>query len=138
MRTNSNITIYNKYIDASTRTEKYQRTEILQVAWENRKGSNILASGGNIAVDQATIFIPSMGRENYLAGKEWKALTSKTGYWTLQVGDVIVRGLVTDSISGATTITSLKEKYNDVLVVSSVDFMDAGSLNMHHWKVGAQ
>lgn len=136
MKTNSDITVYNKYIDATTRSEKYQRTVVLSVAWENRKGSNALAMGSVIAANQANIYIPLSERVDYLDPIEW--LAAKTGKWTLQVGDVIVRGTVTDEISSSFTISDLKAKYNNVLVITSVDYMDAGSLSMHHWKVGAQ
>jgi hypothetical protein len=136
VRTNSDCTVYNKYINAATRTEQWQRTQIAGVAWENRKAANVLASGGNIQVDQATVYIPFARGTNYLAPRAWQALVSKTGKWTLQEGDVIVRGLVTDEISSLFTITALEKKYDDVLTISSVDFMDMGSTSMQHWQVG--
>ncbi len=144
MRTNATATIFNKYIDSSTRSERYQRTQIGAVAWENRKASNLLRSGGAIAIDQATIFIPFANGTNYLKPIAW--LAAKTGKWTLQEGDIIVKGLVTDEIheavvspaSPAFTVTMLKAKYDDVLVITSVDTMDSGSLVMQHWKVGAR
>jgi hypothetical protein len=147
MRTNCDITIYNKYTDPSTRADLFQRTVILKVAWENRKGRNVIASGGNIAVDQARIFIPlSRGGTNYIDPAGWQALATKTNRWTLQNGDIIVKGNVADTIHPAVasppvtafTVSDLKAKYSDVLVISSVDTMDYGSLNMQHWQVGAQ
>jgi hypothetical protein len=146
MRTNCSLTMYNKYIDATTRTEKYQRSSVVGVAWENRKASNTLATGGSIAADQARVFIPLQRGANYLKAKAWQALTVKTGKWTLQVGDVIVKGLVSDEIHDAVvspplaafTITSLKAKYDDVLVISSVDTMDSGSASMHHFMISAK
>ncbi len=146
MRTNADVTIYNQYIDATTRSPKFQRTQIKEVAWENRKAANILRSG-MISADQATIFIPYARRLNYLGPKAWQALTTKTGKWTIQEGDIIVKGLVSDEIHEAVvgppavaafTVTMLKAKYDDVLVVTSVDPMLSGSLSMQHWKVGAK
>jgi hypothetical protein len=145
METNSNLTIYNRYIDATTRSEKYQRVQIIAVMWENRKASNVLATGGNMAADSVSVYIPRQRGANYLAPKAWQALTSKTGKWTLQIGDVIVRGLVSDEIhdavvsppSAAFTLTDLKAKYDDVLTIRSVDLMDAGSYSLQHWQLGA-
>jgi hypothetical protein len=138
MKTNADMTIYNKYIDPSTRTEKYQRTQIKCVMWENRKAANTLRSGGQIATDQARVFIPKANGANYVKPKAWQALVTKTGKWTLQEGDVIVKGLITTDITGSTTITSLKSANDDVLVITSVDTMDMGSLAMQHWQVGAK
>lgn len=139
MRTNTDITVYNKYVNTSTTppSESVQATQIKGVAWENRKASNRIASGGNINADQASIYIPKARDANYLEPAEWVAATVKTGYWTLRVGDVIVRGLVSDAISPSFTMTDLKKKYSDVLTVTSVDRMDNGSRNLQHWKVGA-
>lgn len=137
MRNNSDITLYNKYIDAATRAEKYQRTQISGVLWENRKAANVIASGGNMAANQANIYIPYARGATYKDPAAWQALVTKTGYWTLQDGDVVVRGLVADSISSAFTITDLKAKYADVHVIRSVDTMDMGSVGMSHWQIGA-
>lgn len=143
MLTNANATVYNKYVSAGA--EVYQRTQIVDpdgdysVAWENRKGSNVLRTGGTIAADQAAIFIPmSDAPDGYTDPKAWQALVTKTGKWTLQVGDYIVKGLVTDAISGSFTISSLKAKYDDVLQISSVDTYDAGPEDLQHWQVGAK
>lgn len=136
MKTNSDMTIYNKYIASGD--EAYQRTVISDVEWENRKAANVLASGGNITADQATVYIPYARGAAYLAPKAWAALVSKTGYWTLKPGDVIVRGTATDEIAGAYTMTSLRAEYDDVLVITSVDLMDLGSQSLWHWQIGAK
>ena len=136
MRTNANLTVYNKYIDPTTRSEKYQRVGIVGVAWENRKAANVRSTGGLAAADQARVFIPLARGTNFLKPKAWQALTTKTGKWTLQVGDLIVKGLVSDEIQTGFTVTQLKAKYDDVLVITSVDTMDAGSPGMQHWNLG--
>ncbi len=137
MRNNSDVTLFNKYIDAATRTEKYQRTQISGVLWENRKAANVIASGGNIAANQANIYIPYARGAAYKDPVAWQALVTKTGYWTLQDGDVVVRGLVSDAITTSFTITDLKAKYSDTLTIRSVDTMDMGSVGMSHWQIGA-
>ena len=145
MKTNTGMTVYNKYIDATTRTERYQRTQISAVMWENRKAANVLKSG-NIAADQAAIYIPFSLGANYISPAAWLKLSTKTGKWTLKEGDVIVKGLVTDEITVASvgpppvaafTVSDLAAKYDDVLTIRSVDTMDMGSISMQHWQVGA-
>jgi hypothetical protein len=131
MRTNNDITIYNKYRVANADT--YQRTQIEAVAWEQRHARSQFDSD-----DLATVFIPLTRGEDYLKPREWQALSDKTGKWTLQVGDVIAKGLIATDISGAYTLTSLKAAYDDVLVITAVDTFDYGSANMQHWRVGAK
>lgn len=136
MKTNADLTLYNKYVDPATRSEKYQRTVIHEVLWENRKAANVIKSG-LMEADQASIYIPFQRGACFLSHTEWQALTSKTGWWTLQVGDFVVRGVVTDEITSSFTITGLKAKYNDVLSIKSVDTMDYGSQALRHWQIGA-
>lgn len=151
MNVNANCTIYNKYIVDGD--EAYQRTQIVDIEWDSRKGANVLATGGNIAADAAKIVIPVSRGANYLAPSAWQALTTKTGKWTIQVGDYIVKGLIADEIHGlipevtgpplvpevpAFTITDLKNKYDDVLRISSVDLKDGGSQFLNRWEVAAK
>jgi len=132
---NSDITIYNKYTDASTRAEKYQRTVINDVVWQATKARSG-AGSGVLASNVATIFIDFAHGTQYALPKAWSL--SKTGKWTLQEGDVIVRGAVTDEISDSFTMTALRAKYDYVVTVSSVDAMDQGSPNVQHWQVGCK
>lgn len=139
MQTNCNITLYNKYIDPTTRAEKYQRTVINNVMWQGAKASSA-ASGGLLASNTANIFIPFALGTQYKDAQTWLALVSKTGYWTLQEGDVIVKTAVTDEIttSPVFTLTNLKAKYANVVIVTSVDLADYGSPDMQHWQIGAK
>lgn len=135
MKTNADLTIYNKYIVSGA--EKWQRTLIVGVTWENRKAANTMRVG-LIEADQATVYIPLARGINYLTPKAWQALTVKTNKWTIQVGDYIVKELVSDEISVVFTMTMLKAKYDDVLQIKTVDTMDIGSISMRHWQIGAQ
>jgi hypothetical protein len=134
VRANTGCTIYNKYIE--NREERCQRTQIEAVRWEDRKAANVLASGGNLEADKAQLMIP-FSRPGYLEPREWQALADKSNYWTLQVGDVIVKGLVTDEITGVFTISDLDRKYDYVLVITIVDTFDT-TVVFPHWKVGAR
>ena len=136
MITNADLTIFNKHYDPTSKSEKYQRTQIVGVVWENRKAANVIKSG-LISADQVAIYIPFARGANYLQPIAWQALSNKTGKWTLQIGDFVVKGLVNDSITSSFTISDLKAKYNDVLSIKSVDTMDRGSAHMRHWQLGA-
>jgi len=147
MRTFSDVTLYNKYIDPTTRSEKYQRTQVQKVAFEFRKGSVVLRGGGYIEVDKATLYIPMARGANYLAPAAWLTLTDKTGKWTLQPADFAVKGLVTDEIAAAytdpvthlpvaaVTMTTLGKKYDNLFTIGAVKTQDQGSVNLRHWEV---
>ncbi len=137
MRMNADLTLYNKYIDPATKTEKWQRGAILDVYWENRKAANVIRSG-MLEADSVRVFIPMARGANYLKSKAWQALATKTGKWTLQVGDVMVKGSVSDAISTSFTISDLRAKYDDVVTIRSVDTQDVGSVELQHWEVGAK
>lgn len=137
MITNALLTVYNKYVDTTLRIEKYQRSVISKVLWESVSAVS-RAKAATVISDTATVAIPFSEIANYLSPKTWLALVSKTGKWTLQDGDVIVRGTVTDEITGEFTIADLHRKYDDVLTISSVARMDQGSPNTHHYLVGAK
>lgn len=137
MKTNCQATLYNKYIVSATRAEAYQRTALGAVYWENRRAVNRIASGGDIKADKVLVMIPFSLGANYLEPVAWQKLTSKAGKWTLQPGDFIVKGAVTDTISSSFTISDLKKKYNDVMSISSVDPMDMGGVRVQHWEVSA-
>lgn len=146
---NSDITIYNRYIDAGTRSEKYARVVVKRVVWQATKAISGGKSGA-LASNIATVFIPMQRGADYVTPIAWQALTDKTGKWTLQDGDVIVRNAVSDEITAATTdpeteivtpaftMTSLRAKYEDVVTITSIDCMDQGSANVQHWQVGCK
>lgn len=133
MQTNSNITIYNRYRLTNNSEDRWQRTQVQNVAWEQTHARTQFDSA-----DLATVFIPMARGTNYLAPRVWQALSTKTGKWTLQVGDVIVKGLVSDELSAALPLGILKAAHDDVLVITSVDTRDFGIASMQHWQVGAK
>jgi hypothetical protein len=120
MRTNADLTIYHKAVDASTRSETWTSSQVRRIAWEDRRGARV-SKDGNIKMDEVAVYIP-MAR----------------GAITIRAEDVIIRGLVSDVIGPTFTITDLKKKYiNDCATVRSVDKLDLGSINMRHWMIGA-
>lgn len=135
MIVNTALTVYNRYVQ--TREEKYQRAEISAALWESAKAVS-RRSAARIADDNAVVSIPFAVCADHVMPKAWLELADKTGKWTLQAGDVIVRGIVTDEITSGFTLSALRAKYDDVLEITSVERMDQGSPNTHHWQVGCK
>ncbi|MFM8321004.1 MAG: DUF6751 family protein [Chloroflexota bacterium] len=118
MRTNADLTIYHRGVDPSTRTDTWTRSQVVGVAWEERKAANV-ARSGSLEADRLAVYIP-------LARGA-----------TVAVGDVVVKGLVSDTIGTGFTITALLAKYPHSGTVRSVDLWDQGSPAMHHLQLGA-
>ena len=129
MRTNTDITIFNKYTEG--RETKYKKSYIKKVHWEDSKGANIIASGLTTA-DSTKIYIPFSSVSEYMKPTQFKE--NHNGI-TLQVEDVVVKGIIEDEF---TTIKALESKYDDVRVITTVDTRDFGSPRMQHWEVGAK
>jgi hypothetical protein len=143
---NADITLYNKYIE--NRVEKWRREVIFFVVWEDTKSIQRI-SAGKLDANNATIFFPFALRTGYVTPKAWAALEDKSANWTLQEGDIIVRGAVTDEITEAVyedealvtpafTVKDLQAKYDEFVKIVSVSRMDQGSPNMRHWEVGCK
>ena len=129
MLTEADCTIYNKYMVG--RVDTWQRVQIEGVHWEQRH-----AREGSEDNDFTLVFIPFARGDDYLKPRAWQALASKSGAWTLQIGDVIVKGLVSDElVTGTFTLSNLKAAYDDVLMIGSVDTRDFGSSAMQHWEL---
>jgi len=94
----------------------WTRSIISRALWENRKAANVIKSG-LLAADSVAVYIPGITA-------------------TVKVGDVMVKGTVTKTITPSYTMTNLKAEYGAV-VVKSVDVMDYGSEHLQHIQVGA-
>ena len=117
MRTNSDLTLYKRSVAAGAET--WTREQIVGVFWEDSDGAKVLPNG-TIRDDKAMVYIPFA-----------------RGDLDLQEGYVIVRGLVTDTITTSLTISDLKRKYRDTLTIRRVTRRDFGSASMQHWEISA-
>ena len=135
---NDVITVFNARIDPSTGGNVWTPTVITGVSWYMTDASTVDASkGGLVAANKATIRIPT---DANAAGKTWtdpvsyKAAESVTGLWTLQQGDVIVKGDA--SAEQNPTPAKLKKAYADCVTVLGVTD-NRRAPNAPHWKVTA-
>ncbi len=136
MYTNSNMTIYNKYFDKATRTDKYQRTVLYGVFWDDKKAMNRLQSGLENA-DEVFIAIPFAvsSKRQYIAPKEFERLEDKSNYFTLKEEDRIVQGEIDFEITGK--VSDLDKQY-EAFTITSVDTKDFGSPHMKHWEISGR
>lgn len=131
---NDSITLYNKY--TLNGIEKWKRTVISGVFFDKSQGRNFNKTGSDKA-NKALIVIPkvNMRMAGYLSPKEFALTENKTDKWTLQDDDTIVKGSILHEITKSTK--ELYQQYDDVFVITSVDFKDFGD-NMANWEVNAK
>lgn len=119
MKPNADLTVYQRGVNATTRSETWTIAHIPGVFWEESKAANVMRSG-LLEADRVTVYVPF-----------------SRGAQQIQVGDVIVRGKVYEAISSTFTISDLRSRYPESGSVRSVDRMDQGSLHLRHWQIGA-
>lgn len=157
------VTIFNKKYDESIRDYVYIRTYLVGVNLDLTKAVNVIKSGLENA-NAGTLVVPEdveSEEKLFLRPKEYKkakvfnpltvsdvnksevnamdkikvlSLGNSEEVWTLQPGDIIVSGLIDYVIKNENTIKKLRDEYDDVYEVVSVDTKLKGGLP--HWEVG--
>lgn len=143
------VTVYNVSENVDTLATERNITVLNGVFLDLSQAANIQKSGLENA-DAATLFIPFSvnavdGRtgavKKFIEPKKYHDLVDKTGYWTLETGGELsavtcffVKGKVVDDLSYST----MRNKYDFVYDVKTVDTRDFGSVHMQHWQVGGK
>ena len=146
---NDTITVFNARVDPATGGNVWTATVITGASWYMTDASTVDASkGGLIAANKATIRIPedsNAGGKTYADPVSYKAAASVTGLWTLQNGDIIVKGsvpaseIVTNNGVSSTvpinwTPAKLKQAYADCVTVLAVTD-NRRAPRAPHWRV---
>ena len=132
------ITIFNKKYDPTKRDHNYVRTYLIGVNIEKKKAVNVIKSGLENA-SSGTIYIPTedLDSENkeYISPKKYNQLSQEDveKYYTFQNGDIVVSGIVDYTIDDNNTITTLKNNFDDVFEIITIDNKLKGGLP--HWEI---
>lgn len=126
MPTNTNMCVFNKYIEPFTKDITYKKHVIDNVFWDDIQAV-ILASGFN-SDDKVDVFIP-FDKNDLSEYKEPKNYNG-TG-WTLREGDFIIKGDVVENEVDGIKDLSAYETF-EITAFSKKDF---GSYNMQHFEV---
>ncbi|NFQ67381.1 DUF6751 family protein [Clostridium sporogenes] len=118
---NADITIYNRYYDFTSDTDKYQRTVIKGVNWQGKRNGSV-TDKGLLLSDSTLIFIDKF--DKYISPKRFAKLSSEErhNYFTFSVGDKIVKGEVDFEVTGISPyrISDLEKSFDDVIDIKSV------------------
>lgn len=126
MMTNTKMSIFNRCTDSLTRAITFKKHTIENVFWDDSKGVNL--NKGYDAADNVNVYIPKDKNDMsaYVNAKNYNG----TG-WTLNEGDFIIKGEITES-----EVTGIKDLSNyKVFTITMVDDKDFGSENMHHFEI---
>lgn len=105
-----NITIYNHRYNAATQADTWRRTQIIGVSWYG--GRKVTASdNGLVSADTYTVRIPSNVLGGFLLPEEYAAMVDVTNKWTVQSGDIVVKGLVDTEITRVSDLDSIPQKF---------------------------
>ena len=143
------VTIYNVTENPNTLELEYNVTFLRGVFLDRRQAANIEKSGLRDA-DAATLYIPfsvdavdavTEEPKQYIGPKAYRQLADVTGYWTLEPGGL---SSGTDSffikgeILNYSGYARMREMYDGVYDITTIDTRDFGSPDMQHWQVGAR
>lgn len=92
---NADMTVYNRYWDKDTGIDKYKRTVVEGVNWQEKRNATVSDKGLNIAYN-TLIFMDKL--EDYREPKSF--VRSPQEGFTLANGDIIVKGICGDEITG--------------------------------------
>lgn len=142
------VTVYNK-MENDMGMATYNITILRGVFLDISKAANVMKSGLTSA-DSVSLYIPmnieainakTGEAQQFAQPKVYERLeeSERADYWTLRIGGsssvadcYFVKGeIVEDSSYG-----DMKNRYDDVYDVSTVDTKDFGSKAMWHWEVG--
>lgn len=127
------ITLYTHWTNPADRSrEKWIRAPINGVSFYGRQAVSVSGSGLNTA-DQYTVRIPVSSMPPGYLPPDAFSRSAVPGGWTLQNGDVIVKGTVADEIVKG--ITEITRKYVDCFVITSVSDNRRGVPAMQHMRV---
>lgn len=141
MITNTDITLYNSYVDSMEIT-KYKKTIIKGVNWQGTVTKTIV---NNIlqSADSINVYIPFLADfsgKTYLEPKAWLKLSEvdKGKYFTFKATDRIVKGQCDFEFTGTATVKNLDSSYDNVISIMSIIKNDNGSPSMRHWNIGGK
>ena len=128
------VTVYNARVDPAQRMEVYTPTVLTGVSWYSEVVSAVTDSGLKSA-SKYTLRIPEevdAAGKTYTDPKAYREAADVSGLWTLQKGDVVVKGSCTDTLTPA----QLRDRYGSDRVLTVLGVTDnRRAPNARHWKV---
>lgn len=125
MLTNADMTLYHR----DHASETWERKHLKGVAWQDRKAVRT-EEGGLVSADLTSVFIPGDVEFTYVQPKIYAK--GNTASYTVDNGDIVVRGIIDYVIGEENTVAKLQATYDDVMTVTSVKDRMYGSAALQH------
>ena len=134
MLTNADITIYNHKYNKNTRLDDWIRTVIRGVHFYEDNKVSVGDKGLNSA-KLCKIRIPENAecKRSYIPEDEYFAAADVSQYWTLQDGDIVVRGVCNIEIEKPADLKNRHVKYYKINSWSDNRFG-----GQPHWRIGGE
>lgn len=134
MIANADITLYNRKYDKVTRLDVWQRT-VFKDVWLYCDRKITIGDKGVNGADVYKIRIPaSPEREStYLPEDEFAQIADASNCWTLQDGDLVVKGVCDIEIDKPADLTNSRKQYCKITSWSDNRFG-----NLPHWRIGGE
>lgn len=120
------MTLFCKEKDKETGKERYRRIYFYGIDWQESVGVKYLKYT-NSSVDNDTnilIFTPYRNDLEYLKPKEYAQLDDKTNYYTFNIHDKIVKGIVDFNVETAKDLRDLELKFDCVTNIIKISNCD--------------
>ena len=149
MYTPHTVTVYNVSENPDTLELEYNVTFLRGVFLDRHEAANITKSGLRDA-DAATLFIPfsveavdavTETPKQYISPKAYRQLEDTSGHWTLEGGGMSSGAdsfFIKGEVLNYNGYARMREMYDDVYDITTIDTRDFGSEDMRHWQVGAR
>lgn len=152
MKTNCNVTLYNKYTDKTTKAESWKVTVIkgfndkFGAMWQGHEeaGVSTAETGKGVlnVTDEIKVYIPMDSDFNgkaYIEPKAWFKLadSERDKFFTFQQTDRIVKGEC-DFIPDSTHLITNLNNYDNVVSIMSIKINDFGSKKLQHYALGGK
>lgn len=134
------ITVFNKFTDPQTRIVKWYKTIILNCFWKDT-GTKVTIGDTVLTSNELTCRIPQ--QNNYMSPGDWNNTPNDemANYFTLAVGDIIIKGNVDDVIDEylvghrSTDIISKYKKLQGCMEVKKVSVNTSTGMLTPHYNV---
>lgn len=128
------VTVYNARVDPVSRMEAYVPTVLAGVGWHGRVASRA-AAGGAQAANGFVLRIPegvAAEGKAFAEPVEYRAAGDVGGLWTLQKGDMILRGECREALTPA----RLRQRFGAERTLTVTQITDNRTAGRgRHWRV---
>ena len=133
MQTNAILTILNHTV--SDHKDMFLATVLGPASWYAHQKQTVGESGMRPADAVCVRILRDVPEKEYLPEVDWRALPpeKRAGSWTIQKGDLIVRGEIKESVQSTAQI---KDAYGpNAAVITGYADNRRGSASMQHWRI---